>query len=347
MLRFANIFLIWLVALIPALVVFYWYAFRQKRRAMERFGNLHLMQFLAGSTQRTRQIWKVILLIITTGLMVLAILRPQIGTRLEEVKREGQDIIVALDISASMLAEDIKPNRLTKAKHEIESLIDKLKGDRIGLIAFAGVSFVQCPLTLDYGAAKIFLDIMDSKLAPRSGTAIGEAIRTAIGAFNQKERKYKVLILITDGEDHETEPLKWAEAAQKEGIVIYTVGIGSREGVPIPIGESSGQSGFKKDREGQVIISKLDEVTLEKIALQTNGKYYRASSGEEELDKIYDDIQGMEKKELGTLRFTQFEDRFQFILIIALILLIIEYFLPERNEIKREWKGRFEEISGQ
>lgn len=347
MLRFANIYLVWLVALIPVLVVFYWYVFRQKRRAMERFGNLHLMQFLTGSTRRTRQIWKVILLIISAGFMVLAILRPQIGTRLEEVKREGQDIIIALDISTSMLAEDIKPNRLTKAKHEIESLIDKLKGDRVGLIAFSGVSFVQCPLTLDYGAAKIFLDIMDSKLAPRPGTAIGEAIRTSIGAFNQKERKYKVLILITDGEDHETEPLKWAEAAQKEGIVIYTVGIGSREGVPIPIGESRGQSGFKKDREGQVIISKLDEVTLEKIALQTNGKYYRASSGEEELDKIYNDIQGMEKKELGTLRFTQFEDRFQFILIIALILLIIEYFLSERNEIKTEWKGRFEEVQEQ
>ena len=306
-----------------------------------------MMSMLARSTRRKRQIWKAVLLIATAAFMLIALLRPQIGTRLEEVTREGLDIIIALDLSTSMLAEDIKPNRLTKAKHEIEGLIDRLQGDRIGLVAFAGASIVQCPLTLDYGAAKIFLDIMDTDLIPRPGTAIGAAIKTAMGAFNEKERKFKVLIVITDGEDQEENAQQLAEDAAKEGIIIYTVGIGSREGVPIPLRQGLVQSGFKKDNQGQVVISKLDEVTLEKIALATNGKYYRATSGEEELDKIYNEIMGMEKKEFGSLRFTQFEDRFQYLLFIALLLLIIEYFLPERQEVVREWKGRFEEASSE
>ncbi|GAG38011.1 unnamed protein product, partial [marine sediment metagenome] len=181
----------------------------------------------------------------------MALMRPQIGTRLETVKREGQNIVIALDVSKSMLAEDMKPNRLLKAKHEIAGLIDRFEGDRVGLVAVAGKAFIQCPLTLDYGAVKIFLDIMDTETIPVPGTAIGEAIRISINAFDRKERKNKVLIIITDGEDHGSEPLKWAKEAKKEGIIIYTVGIGSLEGVPIPENPSEVGKGFKKDKNGE------------------------------------------------------------------------------------------------
>ncbi|MDZ7265076.1 MAG: VWA domain-containing protein, partial [candidate division KSB1 bacterium] len=245
-------------------------------------------------------------------------------------------------VSLSMQAEDIKPNRLEKAKHMVSNLIDLFQGDRVGLIAFAGVPFVQCPLTLDYGAAKMFLEIMDTNLIPQPGTAIGAAIMKAMETFDQRERKHKVLILITDGEDHEGEPLKAAELAEKDGVVIHTVGIGSVQGVPIPLYNESGRNvGFKKDRDDQVVTSKLDEITLEKIALQTGGKYYRASGSESELKKLYEEISKMEKKELASLKFSQYEDRFQYLLIISLVLLVAEVFIPERRKVKEEWHGRF------
>ena len=342
MVRFADFHYIYLFILLPLLITFYFYAFYKKKSLLKMFGSLGLMKLLAGTTSRKRQILKVSLLLLGFSFLILALMRPQIGTRLETVKREGQDIVIALDVSKSMLAEDIKPNRLQKAKHEIAGLIDRLEGDRVGLVAFAGQSFTQCPLTLDYGAAKIFLDIMDTETIPVPGTAIGEAIKTSINVFDKKERKHKVLVLITDGEDHESEPLKWAKEAKKEGIIIYTVGIGSIEGVPIPENPSEVSKGFKKDKDGEVVISKLDEVTLEKIALETNGKYYRATPREAELDKIYEAVYGMEKKELASLQFTQFEDRFQYFLIIALVLIVFEFIVSDRIKTKKEWKGRFE-----
>jgi Ca-activated chloride channel family protein len=338
MLRFANLYLLHLLWLIPVLIVFYVLAFKAKRRAMAKFGTLDLMKKLSRNTSRGRQITKISLILISILFLVIAMSRPQIGTKIEEVKREGVDVLVAIDVSKSMLARDIPPSRLDKAKHEVESFIERLRGDRIGLIAFSGVAFVQCPLTLDYGAAKIFLDIMDPELIPTPGTAIGQAIEKAIETFDQQERKYKVLVLITDGEDHGEDVMKYAEEAERQGIVIYTVGIGSPQGEPIP--EDAG-SGFKKDHQGEVVITKLDEFSLEKIALQTGGKYFRASTGEDELDKIYDDIAQMEKKELGSLQFSQFEDRFQYLVIFVLILLLIEFLLPERVKVKQEWRGRF------
>jgi len=303
---------------------------------------LELLKKLTQNTSRSRQITKIISILASLLFMIYAAAQPQIGTKLEEVKREGIDVLVAMDVSVSMLAQDIPPSRLEKAKHEVESFIDRLRGDRIGLIAFAGDAFVQCPLTLDYGAAKIFLDIMDPSLIPTPGTAIGKAISKAIETFDQKERKHKVLVLITDGEDHQGDVISFAEEAERQGIIIYSVGIGSAKGEPIPVesGQSSGKS-FKKDKKGEVVITKLDELSLEKIALQTGGKYYRASSGEEELEKIYDEIMKMEKKELGSLQFSQFEDRFQYLVVFALLLLALEIFLPERKAVRREWRGRF------
>ncbi len=342
MFRFANTELLYLLVLVPLLGIFFIYAARQRRRALNRFGSKELVEKLSSSVSRSRRAWKEFLLLITLTLLIITLARPQLGTRLLNVKREGQDIIIALDVSASMLAEDIKPNRLEKAKHEISTLIDRLEGDRVGLVAFAGRAFVQCPLTLDYGAARMFLAALTPDIIPVPGTALALAIQTSAAAFEEKERKHKILILITDGEDHEGEPLKAAQEAAKQGVIVYTVGLGSPEGVPIPVIDATGnRSGFKKDEQGQVVMTKLDEVTLEKIALETGGKYYRASPGEVELGKIYDDISAMEKKNLASRQFAQFEDRFQFLLGLALLLLMVELFLPERRRMDKTWKGRF------
>ena len=343
MFRFASISWLWLLVLVPVLVVFLVLAFRSRKKAMARFGRLDLMEKLSRSVSRKRQIFKSVLFVAAAAFLILALSRPQFGTKMRTVKREGQDIVIALDLSLSMLAEDIKPNRLEKAKLEIGSFFNTLEGDRIGLVAFAGQAFIQCPLTLDYGAARLFLDTMDPDLVPVPGTAIGEAIAKSVTCFVEKERKHKVLVLITDGEDHMGDPLDQAKAAAKEGVVIYTVGIGSAQGVPIPMADGQGrQTGFKKDRSGEVVMTRLDEVSLEKIALETGGKYFRASPGEVELRKIMDDISKMEKKTLSSKQYAQYEERFQGFLAAALVLLLLEVIIPERRRIKKEWKGRFE-----
>ena len=343
MFRFGFINFLYLLLLVPALTVFFVYAFRQKRKSLALFGNLDLMKLLSASVSRKRQVWKAAILIAGVFFLVLALARPQFGTKMKTVKREGQDIVIALDVSLSMMAEDIKPNRLEKAKHEIGTMIDKFQGDRVGLVAFAGKAFVQCPLTLDYGAAKMFLDAMDPSLIPVLGTAVGEAVTKSASCFSEQERKHKILILITDGEDHIGNPLEAAKVAAREGVVIYTVGIGSLEGVPIPVADERGYStGFKKNREGGVVMTKLDELTLEKIALETGGKYYRATPGEAELTRIYEEILKMEKKSLASKQFEQYEERFQSLVGIALFLLVLEVMITERKRVKKTWAGRFE-----
>ncbi len=342
MIRFAHQHYFYLFALVPLLVLFFWFSFRWKKRAMQRFGNLELMKKLSLSMSKKRQVLKALLVLAAIIFMVLSLARPQIGTKLEQVKREGVDIIIALDVSLSMHAEDIAPNRLAKAKLEIEKFLDKLEGDRIGLVAFAGEAFVQCPLTLDYGAANMFLDIMNSDMIPTPGTNISNVIMTAVKAFEQKERKHKVLLIITDGEDHEEDPVEAAKLASKEGVVIYTVGIGSIEGVPIPVyNERGALVDYKKDRSGMRVTSKLDEITLQKIAQETGGAYERATGGAMELDRIYDRINKMDKKELASLQFSQYEDRFQYVVVFALLLIVLEILIPERRKLKREWRGRF------
>ncbi len=315
------------------LIVFFVLIYRHKQMLLQRFGHLEIIKRIMPGFNRKRLIWKSVFFILSYAFFVIALADPQIGTKLEEVKREGVDIIIALDVSNSMLAEDIKPNRLEKAKHEIANFISILRGDRIGLVAFAGMAHLVCPLTLDYGAAKLFLQMMDTDLIPVQGTALSDAIKTALKAFNQKERKHKVLILITDGEDHEGDPVKVAEEAAKEGIVIYTIGIGSPQGVPIPVYDQFGNSlGFKKDRNGNVVTTKLDIKTLQKVAFITNGKYYIATSGQSELKKIYEEINKMEKKELSARKFSQYEDRFQIFVALGLFFLLLEFFLPVRDK---------------
>ncbi|MGB2697108.1 MAG: VWA domain-containing protein [Candidatus Zixiibacteriota bacterium] len=339
------IFIYMLLIGIPLTLILFWLAFKLKEKAKKRFGNLDLIQKLSSSYSPSKQKLKVFVLVLGLFFLLFSLARPQFGTKLTMLKRKGVDIIIALDTSLSMLAEDMKPNRLEKAKREVKGLIDRMRGDRVGLVAFAGASFVQCPLTLDNSAAKMFLDIIDVNLIPKPGTAIGDAITTSIKAFEQKERKFKVLVLITDGEDHESNPIEAAKIASKEGIRIYTIGIGSVQGEPIPLRDKKGNMiGFKKTRENEVVVSRLDEMTLQKIALETGGKYYHATPNEMELDKIYNEISRMEKKELEGKLLTQYEDRYQYFLIFSLIFLTLEFFISERKGKRIFFKKKGEDV---
>ncbi|HSR50469.1 MAG TPA: VWA domain-containing protein [Acidobacteriota bacterium] len=329
--------------LVPLLALFLWWSWRRKKQSLKAFAGSHLAQRLAQMVHRRAPFYKAVLLVVSLALLVTALARPQFGTRLETVRREGLDIVIALDVSESMLAEDIAPNRLEKAKHAVSTLISQLDGDRIGLVAFAGEAFVQCPLTLDYGAAQMFLRSMDTDLLSVPGTNLGRAMEVALQAFEAGEMQHKVLILITDGEDHEGQPLERAQEAASQGVSIYTVGIGSPQGVPIPeFNERGSRVGFKKNQQGEVVTTSLDEVTLERIAEAAGGRYFRATPGEDELAQLAGEIAAMEKRELDAQQFTRYEEQFQLFLGAALLLLLGEFFVPERRKPSRIWKGRFQ-----
>lgn len=313
--------------------IFLFWAISRKKKLLARFGDFPLIIKNAPYISFARQRTKVVLLILALSFIVIALARLQFGTHLEMLKREGLDIVVALDVSTSMLVRDIKPSRLEKAKQEIRSIIDRLQGDRIGLVAFAGEAFVQCPLTLDYSAARMLLEAMDNGSVSVQGTSISSAIETAVGSFSQKEKKHKVMLLLTDGEDQAGTVEEAAKTARRDGIKIYTVGIGSPDGEPIPVLDRRGnQVGFKKDESGEVIVSRLDEPTLQQIALATGARYYHATAGELELDRIFAEISKLEKKELEGTLVTRYDDRYQWPLLAAILLLVGEFFLPERKK---------------
>ncbi len=295
--KFAHPLILWCFW-IPFLVAgFFYIVFKLKHTYYAKFGDPSLLNRLIAPETARRLRWKAWLTIGGIFLLWCAAAGPQLGARLVEVHRRGVDILIAVDCSKSMLAEDILPNRLARAKLALSSLIQSLEGDRVGIIAFAGTAFLQCPLTLDYSAAKMFLDFIDTNVIPRPGTALGEAIMLGIKSFSRKERKYKVLVLLTDGEDHDSDPLAAAREAAREGIKIITIGIGSPDGEPIPIrDEQNAVTGYKKDSAGNIIMSKLDETTLQKIALETGGTYFRAMTGEFEIEGIRNEIGRMEKK---------------------------------------------------
>jgi Ca-activated chloride channel family protein len=334
--KFGNLNYLYLLWLVPALALFYVYAFRAKDKAILAFCSLDLADKLMPRVSRGRQKFKAAMLITAVLFMILALVRPKWGFQWEEVKRRGVDIIIALDVSQSMLAEDVKPNRLERAKREITDLLQILEGDRIGLVAFAGTAFVQCPLTLDYRAVNIFLDYLDTDSIPLQGTALGQAIRTSISAFSSRERKSKALILITDGEGHEGDAIAAAEEAKQEGIKIFCIGIGREGGAPIPLPGDSG--GFKKDANGELILSELDEVTLQKIALLTGGSYVRSVTGNLDLEEIYQKgiRQRVKQKELKSTRRKRWEERFQWFVLAALMLVVGESLLSEKRRIGPE-----------
>ena len=332
MIRFAHDEYLYLLALIPVLALLYLVVARTRKKALGRFGSLDILARLAASASAPKRLLKFVLLLCAYALVVVALANPQIGTRLQEVKQEGVDIFIALDVSLSMKAEDIKPNRLEKAKFEIRNLIDRLAGDRIGMIVFAGEAYTQFPLTTDYSGAKLFLDAVDVDVVPVPGTSIGRAVQRALEAFDFKEPTTKVLVIITDGENTEGDAFATAEEAAKKGILIYTIGLGSASGTPIPIYNSGGQQvDFKRDKAGSIVMTKLDEVSLEKIAAVGKGAYYRGTNNQDELNEIYKAINTLQKREFGTKQFTDFESRFQFVLAGGILFLLIELLISEKK----------------
>lgn len=331
MFRFAHSEYLYGLIVIPVLVLFFWYLIRNRRRLLERFTNKELISRLAPERSTGKVILKNSIIVFTLVLLILGLANPQIGTKYEEVKQTGIDVFILLDVSLSMSAEDIRPNRLEKAKHSIAALIQKLRGDRIGLIVFSGQAYVQFPLTTDYAAANLLLNAVSLNSVPQPGTAIGEAITTAVRSFKEDAKTQKVIVIITDGEDHEGDLNTPVKEAVEKNISIYTIGLGSPSGVPIPVNSGIGQNPYKTDNQGNIVLTRLDEPTLQLIASQGNGRYYRGSSTENELDQIYNELSKLEKTEFGTVKITDYEDRFYYLLIPALLLLIAEFFISEKK----------------
>jgi Ca-activated chloride channel family protein len=333
--RFGDPLYFYLFWCLVPLIFFMVWGMRKKQQLTLKFCGNPLLTKLVHPGVEKRHRSKTIFVVLAILFLILALTRPRWGYQWEDLHQRGVDVIVALDVSSSMLAEDIKPNRLERAKRKISDLLDMMEGDRIGLVAFAGTSFVQCPLTLDYGAARLFLSAIDTQLIPVQGTALGNAIKTSVKAFRSQEKKSKALILITDGEDQTGKALSAAKLAGDQGVKIYTIGIGGEIGAPLP--NSSGAGGFRKNQQGEVILSKLDETTLQQIALETGGSYVRSVTGDIDLKTIYKDQikKHIEKKELKSERRKIWQERFQWFIFIALIFLVAETCLSEKRSLEK------------
>ena len=336
MLRYDNIDFLYFLVLIPLIAIGLYFYNRWQKKSIEKFGDENLVTELMQNHSKARKNIKNTLFIFSIAFLIIGISNPQIGTKMEEVKREGVDLMIAIDLSHSMMAQDIKPNRLERAKQAISRLIDKLEGDRIGLVVFAGEAYVQLPITTDYSAAKLFLSTVNTSIIPTQGTKIGNAIDLCVKSFDQENNQNKAIIIITDGENHDEEAISSAKIAQEQNIYIHTLGMGLTKGGPIPIYNKYGStSEFRKDREGNIIITKLNEKILKEIAQTGMGTYIRANNSKSGLSVLFDEINKMEKKEIGTMIFTNYKDRFQIFIGISLILLILNLIILQR---KNNWK---------
>ena len=338
MLRYENSEWLFLLVLIPIIILGFIFYVRWRKKAIAEFGHPSLVNKLMPMASEFKLRFKFILFAIAISSLILGIANPQIGSKMEEVKREGVDLMIAIDLSNSMLAEDLQPNRLMRAKQSISKLIDRLDGDRIGLIVFAGDAYVQLPITTDYSAAKLFLSTINTSIVPTQGTAIGKAIELSIKSFDLNNDQNKAIIVITDGENHEDNAIEKAKEAQELGIFVHTIGMGSVEGGPIPIKNRYGTiTSYQKDREGNTIITNLNEGMLKQIAQSGGGSYIRANSTQSGLNALFKEINKMEKKEIGSKVFTDYKDRFQWFIGLAIILLIIETLMKGR---KNKWSSK-------
>ncbi|MDP4173327.1 MAG: VWA domain-containing protein [Bacteroidota bacterium] len=332
MFRFAHKEFLQALYLLPLIIFFFWWVFNNQKKLLAKFSEAKLLKVLAPEKSRAKYILKSSIFVFTLLLLILALANPQVGTKYEEVKQTGIDVYILLDVSLSMKAEDIKPNRLEEAKHSIANLIQKLRGDRIGLIVFSGEAYVQFPLTTDYAAANLLLNAVNVNTVPQPGTAIGSAIKLATKSFKEEVKTQKVIIAITDGEDHEGDVIDAVKDAVDKNISIYTIGLGSPEGSPIVLYDQNKHPiGYKLDKDNKVVLTRLDESILQQIAREGKGKYYRGSNSENELEMIYQDLSKVEKTEFGTTKITSYEDRFYYLLAPAILLLILEFFISDRK----------------
>ncbi|MCB0837603.1 MAG: VWA domain-containing protein [Bacteroidetes bacterium] len=327
-----------LFLLIPLAILFLWFMLNRKR-AISKLGESSLIVRLMPEKPTFKHQIKFALSVLAFIFMVIALANPQYSRTYEKVKRNGVDLMIALDISRSMLAEDTKPNRLAKSRQFISRLIDKLAGDRVGLIIFAGNAYLQVPITSDYLAMKTFLQTVNTELAPTQGTAIGEAIRMADKSFQSGQRQFKAMLVISDGENHEDDAIQAAKEATENGMIIHTMGVGSSKGAPIPeYNNQNIQVDYKRDKEGSIVFSKMNEQMLQEVATAGNGKYFQLNQGTAEVNAVINELENMEQQEFEEHVFTDYEDQYQWFLAIALFFLLLEYFITEsRSRIFSDW----------
>lgn len=334
MFKFEHTVYFYVFAVIPFLVLLFGYFLYQRRKKLQQLGDDRLIVELSPYSNLRKRLVKLSLFTIALSSLILAMCNLQTGSKLTEVKREGAELMVCLDVSNSMLAQDLSPNRLTRAKYALEKMIDKLEGDQLGLVIFAGEAYVQLPITSDYNAAKMFLESIGPGMVPVQGTNLGAAINKAAESFNKEQGKNKAIILITDGENHEPDAIEAASAAASAGIMINTIGIGSENGVPIPYIQNGLIKGYKKDKEGNTVITKLNADILKEIAAKGNGVYVQASQADLGLSAIMDKIDELDKAKIDSKMYTDYEDQFQWFIGLALVLFLLEFFISERTS---EW----------
>lgn len=326
MLRFAVPDYLYLLAVIPLLTGVYIFAARSRIKRLKRLGNLHTLAGLMPEASVPRVRNKAILFLASLALLAVAMARPQMGSKLKEVEREGVEIMVAVDVSNSMLARDFEPNRLQRTKYALEKVLEGLDEDKIGVIVFAGDAYVQLPITSDYLTARNFVSRISPDMVSKQGTALGSAISLAASSFTSGSENSRVIILVTDGENHEDNPLAAARHAAEQGIKIYTIGVGTPEGAPIELGND-----FIRDSKGEIVVSKLDEKTLQEIALSTGGAYVRAGNQSMGLQEIIQRINETEKTKLSAMVFEEYDEQYQYFLGAALLLLLLEFLLLSRR----------------
>ena len=331
--RFANPDYFYLLLLPPVMLALFIINRFRVRRSIRKIGDKKLVNDLLPEYSTSRPIIKFILMTLVMIFGVIMLARPQFGSKIEDVKKQGVEVVIALDISNSMLAQDLQPDRLTRAKQAISRLVDNLENDRIGLIVFAGGAYTQIPVTTDYVSAKMFLSAITPAMAPRQGTSVGAAIELGIRSFTPGDDKSKAMIIITDGENHDDDPVAAAREAAKAGIAIHVVGIGTDRGAPIPV-IVNGRRDFLKDADGNTVITRLNEEILTQIAIETNGSYVSASNSNIGLDEIFREIKKMDKQEFEGAVYTEYNDQFQIFAAIALLLLIVEFIVMDRKNRK-------------
>ncbi len=340
MFRFANAEYLYLIALIPALWVLYVVASRNRRIRLERFANYETLRYLMPDVSRARVRVKFFIYLLSLLFLILALARPQYGSKLREQKSQGVEMMLVVDLSNSMLAEDYEPSRAESTKHAISRLLQELKQQRIGLIAFAGDAQVELPITTDYRMAQAFVERLSPSSMPVQGTNIGKAIDLALLSYTQEGSESRVMILITDGEDHDQGAINAAQRAKAQGVRVYTIGIGTPEGAPIKINNN-----FIVDENGDMVVSKLNEEMLQEIASITEGGYIRASKRSLGLQEISQAINAMEQSELSTTMYEEYNEQYQYLLAIAFLLLIIEYIISDnRNTLIKDIRQRFKTL---
>ncbi|MCQ2335111.1 MAG: VWA domain-containing protein [Paludibacteraceae bacterium] len=328
MFRFAHIEYLWLLAIIPVLVGLHIWMTKRKQRQLREFGDPELLAELMPNASRVRPHVKFAMTITALALLLIAVARPQYGTKEETYKRQGIEVMVALDISNSMLAEDVAPNRLDRAKQMLSKMVDQMVDDKVGLVVFAGEAYTQIPITCDYVSAKMFLQTINTDLIPAQGTAIGTAIQTCMRSFGAEQSEAsRAIILITDGENHEDDAVAAVKSAKEKGISVYVVGIGKPEGSPIP----DGRGGFKKDRSGQVVVSRLNEQMCQEIAQAGSGMYIRADNTNTASRALQQELDKLGKSEIESTVFTNYNEQYQSFVLISLLLLVIEFFIFGRK----------------